>query len=113
MSPVSACASKWIIDTRPWPSTLAQPLRVRIGDRVVAAEGDRDRAGPDHLLHCGLQRRQRGLDVSGVHLDVTRVVDREVAQPVDPQGQRGPGTVVRQVVGACRIACGPNRAPDR
>ena len=26
MSPVSAWASKWIIDTRPWPSTLATPL---------------------------------------------------------------------------------------
>ena len=26
MSPVSACASKWIIEIRPWPSTLATPL---------------------------------------------------------------------------------------
>ena len=74
-------------------------LGIRKGDRVVAAEGDRDRAGPDHLLHCGLQRRQRGLDVSGVHLDVTGVIDLQVAQSVGPQGQRGPGSVVRQVVG--------------
>ena len=26
MSPVSACASKWIIEMRPWPSTLATPF---------------------------------------------------------------------------------------
>ena len=44
MSPVSACASKWIIETRPWPSVLGHARGVRAGDRVVAAEDHRDRA---------------------------------------------------------------------
>ena len=43
MSPVSACASKWSIDTRPKPWCRATPVASGQGDGVVAAEHDRDR----------------------------------------------------------------------
>ena len=66
---------------------------------MIPAERERDRSGLRDLLHRRLERRQGDLDVAGVHLDVTGVVDLEVAQPVGPQRQRGSRPVVRQVVG--------------
>ena len=99
MSPVSAWASKWIIDTRPAPMHVGAALGVGVGDRVVPAKGDRYRPGPGHLLHRRLERRQGDLDVAGVHLHITGVVDLRSAQTVGPQCQRRPRSVVWQVVG--------------
>jgi hypothetical protein len=82
------------------PEVLGHPGGVRPGDRVVAAQHQRDRAvrgdGVDRLL----QIAHRALGVAGEQLDVPGVVHGQVAlQPVDPEGQRGPGTVVREIAG--------------
>ena len=98
MSPVSAWASKWIIEIRPWPSTLATPLASGKVDRVVAAEDDRDGSRTGDLLDRGLEGRQGDLDVTGVHLHVAGVDHREVDQAVGAQRQARPGPVVGQVV---------------
>ena len=45
--PVSVCVSKWTRPSGPW--RRAQRADVRLGDRVVAAEDDRDRARGDDL----------------------------------------------------------------
>ena len=66
---------------------------------MITTEGNRDGPGLNHLLHRRLQRRQRDLDVAGVHLHITGVVDVQVLQAVGPQCQRGPRSVVRQIVG--------------
>ena len=79
---------------------------------MVAPEDDRDRPGPGHLLHRGLERREGHLDVAGVHLDVAGVDHAQVGQAVGAQGQARTGAVVREVVGL-RIAIGPNRVPGR
>jgi hypothetical protein len=83
----------------PVAEDVRHALGVGEGDRVVAAEDDGDRPGPGHRLDRGLQCGQRGLDVTGVHLDVPGVEDPQVAQPVGAQRQARPGPVVRQVVG--------------
>ena len=87
MSPVSAWASKWIIETRPAPITFGASLGVRVGNRMVPAQGNRYRPGSNHLLDDRLERRQRDLDITGVHLHITGVIDLEVLQPVGPQRQ--------------------------
>ena len=46
---------------------------VGVGDRVVAAEHDRDRAGLGDLVDRLLQTLDRGVDVAGVHLDVAGI----------------------------------------
>ena len=43
---------------------VGHALGVGVGDRVVAAEDERDRAGPGDLLDCGLQGREGRLDVA-------------------------------------------------
>ena len=79
---------------------VGHSLGVGEGDRVVAAEDDRDRPGPGHLLHRGLEGRERHLDVAGEHLDVPGVDHPQVGQAVGAQGQARTGAVVREVVGA-------------
>ena len=86
-------------------------LGVGEGDRVVAAEDDRDRARTGHLLDRRLERGQRHLDVAGVHLDVAGVHDVEVDEPVRPQRQAGPGAVMREVVRASGSPSGRTAHP--
>ena len=69
------------------------------GDRVVAAEHQRDRARRGHRVDRLLQVAHRPGGVAGEHLDVACVVDPQVPQPVDPQRERRPRPVVRQVAG--------------
>ena len=92
MSPVSACASKCSIETRPWPSDVATPVASGKAIEwsppsttgIAPARGDRrDR---------GLERRQRRLDVAGVHLDVAGVEHPQVLQAVGAQRQAAAGT---------------------
>ena len=99
MSPVSACASKWIIETRPCPRTLATPLASGYAMEWSPPSTIGYGARPGHLLDGCLERRQCLLDVAGVHLDVAGVDDREVDQAVRAKGQARPGAVVREVVG--------------
>jgi len=54
---------------------------------MVPAQGNRYRPGSNHLLDGRLERRQRDLDITGVHLHITGVIDLEVLQPVGPQRQ--------------------------
>ena len=79
----------------------------RLGDRVVAAEDDRDRAGGEHL-------RDRVLD-RDVRADRVGREDRRVAEVDDPQdgAQRvDAGLEVRPGrAAAARIARGPKRVP--
>ena len=77
---------------------VGHPLGVGVGDGVVAAEHDRDRAGAGHLLDRRLEGGQRALDVAGVHLHVAGVDDAQVLQAVGAQRQAGPRAVVGQVV---------------
>ena len=57
-------------------------LGVGVGDRVVPTQGKRYRPGPGDLLDRGLERRKGDLDVAGVHLHITGVVDlRGPARP--------------------------------
>src|SRR4029450_370918 len=74
-------------------------LCVGVGDRMVPAQREWYRASLSDLLNRGLERWQCDFDVTGVHLNVTGVVDLEVLQAVGPQCQRGSRSVVRQVVG--------------
>ena len=78
---------------------VGHALGVGVGDRVVAAEHDGDRACAGHLLDGRLEPAEGRLDVAGRHLDVAGVDDPEVLQRVGAQRQRGPRAVVRQVVG--------------
>ncbi len=89
MSPVSAWASKWIIDTRPWPRTFATPLASGKAMEWSPPRTTGMAPGPSDLLDGRLQCGQRDLDVTGVHLDVTGVDDAQVDEAVGPQRQRG------------------------
>ena len=84
-------------------ATVAQhvghALGVREGDRVVAAEDDRDRTGAGDLLHRCLQHPEGALDVAGWHLHVAGVDHSQVLQAVGAQRQARPRAVVREVVG--------------
>ena len=82
------------------------------GDRVVAAEHERDRAGGRDGVHRLLEGVQRALDLAGRHLDVAHVDHGDVLQGVDPQREVGPRAVLRQVA-VCRMADGPKRVPGR
>ena len=78
---------------------LGHAGRVGPGDGVVAAEDQRDGAVAGHLVHRGLQVAHGPGRVAGEHLHVPGVVDAQILQAVGAQRQRGPGPVVRQVVG--------------
>jgi len=69
-SPVSACASKWIIDTRPQPTCRAHAGRVRERDRVVAAQDGPGSRRPRPRVHRLLQALQADLGVAGRHQHV-------------------------------------------
>ena len=58
---------------------------VRLGDRVVAAEHDRHRAGPEHLEHGVLDRLVRADRIGRDDRCVAVVDDAEMAHPVDPR----------------------------
>ncbi len=70
------------------------------GDRVVAAEHQRDGAGRRHGVDRLLERRVGHLDLPRRHLDVAGVDDAQVLERVDAQRQVRPGAVVGEVVGA-------------
>ena len=80
---------------------------VRLGDRVVAAEHDRDRAGREHLADRRLDRRVRPRRVGGEHRRVAEV-DHRAAPRMRRSSPRdaAPGGQL-----AARIARGPNRVP--
>ena len=114
MSPVSAWASKWIIETRPWPRTFATPL----------ASGKAIEWSPPRTTGMAPARVTRStaasslgsdaLDVAGVHLDVAGVDDPEVDEAVGAQRQRRARAVVRQVVGhPDRLRTEPGAGPVR
>ena len=83
---------------------LGDPGGVRPGDRVVAAQHQRDRARRRDRVDGALQVAHRALGVAGEHLDVARVVDGQVArQPVDAQRERRARPVVGQVAGLADV----------
>ena len=73
---------------------------VRLGDRVVAAEDDRDRAGRDDLRHESLDRGVRSHRIGGHHRGVAEVDDAKHLVPVD----------LRLEMRARRATGGPDRA---
>ena len=81
------------------PAMLGHARGVGPGDRVVAAEHERDRARRGHRVDRLLQVAHRPGGVAGEQLDVARVVDPQVLQRVDAQRERRPRPVVRQVAG--------------
>ena len=85
MSPVSACASKWIIDTRPKPRCRATP--VASGSAIEWSPPSTKGIAPDAAIVCTASSTapQRLLDLTRRHLDVTGVDDRHVLERVDPQ----------------------------
>jgi hypothetical protein len=98
VSPVSACASKWISE----------------GDGVVAAQDDGDRARRRDREHGGLEPPQRFLGVPGWHQHVAGVRHAQVGQRVHAEREVRPGPVVRQVVGGPdRLRAEPGSRPVR
>ena len=81
---------------------------VGLGDAVVAAEDDRDRAGIEDLADGALDRRVAGGRVGGQDRGVAEVDDPQRREAVDPASRCGPGGQL-----AARIARGPKRAPGR
>ena len=65
---------------------IGAALGVGEGDRVVSTEHDRDRPAATTFVTAA-SRPQRLLDVTGRHLDVTRVDDHQVAQGISAQRQ--------------------------
>ena len=100
MSPVSACASKWMTLTRPQPR--ARATAVAFGQVTVWSPPRISGIAPlgATVVDGGLEVAARALGVAGEHLDVAGVEHPQVLQPVDAQRERGPRAVVRQVVGA-------------
>ena len=105
--PVSVCVSKWTRPTGPWRA--AHGPHVRLGDRVVAAEHDRERAGVD----APRRRAARSPRASGPgrrgrparrrsRRSGARRTRRRSASRCGPGGQL-----------AARIARGPKRVPGR
>jgi hypothetical protein len=66
---------------------------------VISAQGNRYRACLDNFLYGCLERRQSDFDVAGVHLHITGVVDLQISQTIGSQRQRGPRSVVWQIIG--------------
>ena len=69
------------------------------GDRVVAAEHERDGPGRGDGVHRVLEGVQRPLDLARRHLDVAHVDHGEVLERVDAEREVGPRAVLGQVVG--------------
>ena len=89
MSPVSACASKWIIEIRPWPRTFATPLAS--GKAIEWSPPRTTGIAPARVTFstAASSAGQRHLDVAGVHLDVPGVDHPQVGQAVGAQGEDG------------------------
>ena len=113
MSPVSACASKWIIETLPKPWCRATP--VASGRAIEWSPPSTSGTAPadGDGVHRLLEGTERALDLTGRHLDVAGVAPRAgraARRPAAPGAagtRRGPGSR------CCRIACGPKRVPGR
>jgi hypothetical protein len=90
------------VDHRHPPEAVVagHPGDVGQGDGVVAAQHHRDRPGRGHGVHRPFQPGKGRLDLAGQHDHVADVDHLEVPQGVHAKGQRRPGAVVAQVVGA-------------
>ena len=99
MSPVSACASKWIIETRPKPRCRATPVASGSAIEWSPPRTSGTAPGRGDGVHRLLEVGQRALDLARRHLDVAGVDHGEVLERVDPQGQCGRDPSWPQVVG--------------
>ena len=88
---VSVWVSKWTSPTGP-PRCRAHALHVRLGDRVVAAEHDRHRAGPEHLEHGVLDRLVRADRIGRDDRCVAVVDDAEMVSSSRPSPRGGTRT---------------------
>ena len=80
-APVSVWVSKWTMPTGPCFAATARTRR--LGDRVVAAEHDRQRAGREHLGDGRLDRAVRDVDVGGDDRGVAEVDHAQLGEGVD------------------------------
>ena len=99
MSPVSACASKCSIDTRPWPRTFATPFAS--ANAMEWSPPSTTGIAPDRVtVSTAASSAGRAVSMSPENISTSPASsDPQVAQAVGAQRQAGPGPVVRQVVG--------------
>ena len=85
---VSAWASKWTMPMLPGRRISATAGGGRPGDRVVAAEDDRDGAGLGDLAHLAVDQRVRALDPGGDDVGVAGIDDIEDLERLDVELER-------------------------
>ena len=85
---------------------------VGLGDPVVAAEHDRDRAGVEHLADRALDRRVGARGVGGQHRRVAEVDHPQLLEASIPASRCGPAGSSRRGSRAARSAC-PGRSETR
>ena len=85
---VSAWASKWTMPMLPGPADLGDGGRGRPGDRVVAAEDDRDRAGRRHLADLAVDERVGAIDPRRDDVGVAGVDDGQDLERLDAELER-------------------------
>ena len=114
MSPVSAWASKWIIDTRPWPSTLATPLAS--GKAIEWSPPSTTGIAPERVtFSTAASSRGSATSMSPGGISTSPAsTTTQVAQRVGAQRERGARAVVGEVVGRPdRLRPEPGAGPVR